>query len=124
MRKSRLPRLLVAGAAVIAALVAGEAGVRWLDGFTIWSLALHPLVTPPSPVGLGASFLRHVGEIALADGVDPEWAMLSPPEIRRHAPRADLLARVAQYPTDPIGALLLWNPDYLRTQMCAGNRVG
>ena len=137
MRTPRPLRLLAAGAAVISALVAGEAGVRWLDGFTVRSLALRPLalrplalrppvtpVTPPSLVGLGASFLRHVGKVPLADGVDSKWSMLSPPEIARYPHRPDLLARIAQFPTDPIGALLVWNPDYLRTQLCMGNRVG
>ena len=107
-------------------LTAGEVALRVLDGFVVFSLALRK---SESHLRLEAREdsrpdLRHVGAVGLAPGVDPAWYGLDPPAIPRFPVDAAMQARFERYPTDPFGAFMAWNPEYLERELCAGNTIG
>jgi hypothetical protein len=109
-----------------ASLVAGEVALRALDGYVVFSLALR---RSESRLQLQARQdsrpdLRHVGAVGLAPGVDPAWYGLDPPAIRRFPVDAAMRARFEKYPTDPWGAFMAWNPEYLKIALCSGNATG
>lgn len=67
---------------------------------------------------------RHAGGVKLAAGVEPGWYEQSPERAPLQPLTAEQQARLDRYPTDPQGAFFVWNPNYLTTQLCLGNRTG
>jgi hypothetical protein len=110
---------------VLTTLVA-EAAIRALDGYELFSYRLrrsadHAQTTRQE---LERPVLRHVEAITLADGVERAWYMSNPPRIPTIPLASALAARLQRYPTDQIGAVVLWNPEYLRRHLCAGDTRG
>ena len=109
--------------AMMAVLMAEGAG-RLVDGFVLGSLALRPRIETAAPAAPNRPDRRHVAAVRLADGVEPGWYELSPQREPLQPLTAEQQARLDRYPTDPQGAFFVWNPNYLTTQLCNGNRVG
>lgn len=123
----RLPaRILTGSVAFVLAAAAGEATVRRIDGFEVFSIPLRPVLTAAPPVAArrDAAGRWYAASVARADGVEAGWYDNDPPETPRQAPDPVLLARIRDYPNDPIGSVLVWNPLYLKQALCAGNTAG
>lgn len=118
-------RLMVASVVVTLALAAGELVLRRLDGFALLSVKLRPIrpvVTAPPPDDRPDR--RAMPGVPLAEGVDAAWYESDPEPIPPFPDDPMILRRLQEYPTDPIGALLVWNPIYVRREVCAGNTAG
>lgn len=120
-------RLVVAGVVAALALVAGELVLRRLDGFVVLSAKLRParpLAAAPAPPDDERPDRRAVASVPLADGVEAGWYESDADPIPRFPEDPMVLGRLQEYPNDPIGALLVWNPIYVRREVCAGNTAG
>jgi len=120
---TRLRRFTTAAGAVALSLIAGEVAVRSIDGYALTSLHLTLSPEAARDQALGAD-RQYLGRIDLAAGVDRAWYDSDPPAPARFPDNPALADRVREYPSDPIGALLVWNQAYLRRELCAGNQVG
>ncbi|MDP3716212.1 MAG: SGNH/GDSL hydrolase family protein [Acidobacteriota bacterium] len=124
---NHLTRVMVVSASLVAALLAGELAVRRLDGFTLVSVRLRQSsTTPAEPASQPEERRDRQAALAmpLAPGVDAEWYDSDPTPIPRYPDDPLVMERLQRYPNDPIGALLVWNPLYLKQQICAGNTAG
>jgi len=124
MRRHIQRATIVMGAATLAVVVA-ESSLRVFDGFALASLALVPTKPPPQPIAAPVirPDLRHVASVAMAAGVDPAWYESTPTPVWPE-PTAEMRQRAAENPRDPIGAFFVWNRQYLRRELCAGNDAG
>lgn len=79
-------RFLVLAIAVMLCLLAGEVAIRTLDGYSLARFELLRTAPPRSPALQSARVRRHMEEIPLAEGVDPEWFSLDPPPLENRGP--------------------------------------
>lgn len=123
-RAVRVAALMVS---VLAALATGELALRLTDGFVLWSVRLRPLQSGTEtsqgaePGGPDRAF---AAALPLAPGVDPAWYDNDPVPVPKHPDDPLISKRLSEYPNDPIGALFVWNANYVREQVCAGNQTG
>lgn len=119
-------RLVFALGSVILAVIAAEAAVRLIDGYSVTRAQLVQVGTPDTATDLLRTPLerRLLAAIPLANGVDRGWYDLNPPPLIAEPLSRERQARVDRYPTDEYGAVFEWNLYYLRQALCAGNTIG
>lgn len=123
MRSAGTKWLAAIVSATLAILIA-EGAARLIDGFVLGSVALRPRIEVAAPVAPERPDRKYAAEVPLAEGVEPGWYELLPQREPLQPLTAEQQARLDRYPTDPQGAFFVWNPNYLTTQLCMGNRVG
>lgn len=119
-------RLAFASSSVILAVIAAEAAVRFIDGYSVTQLHLVQVGTPVNSAELHRTPLerRLLAAIPLANGVDRGLYDLNPEPTVSEPLSPERQARVDRYPIDPYGALFEWNLHYLRESLCGGNTIG
>jgi len=114
-----MKRALLVGATTVLALVAAEAAARLVDGYTLASLALRgPQAASAVIEARAPADARYVAAIPLAQGVDRAWYALEPRPPAAPPHDAELEARAARYPADPVATYFAFNKEYLRQQIC------
>jgi len=110
----------VAVATTLVAVAAAEATARGIDGYAIFSVALHRVrVAAP-----GDRPDRKYLPASLASGVKAAWYEQDPPPIAPYPVAPEIQARSAAHPTDSYGPFFWWNGAYLRDELCAGQPIG
>ncbi len=112
--------------AVAFATAAAEAVTREIDGYQVFSLALRPSAGRSQPTARSRERpdRRHADAVPIARGVERRWYEDNPPPIERLPIPPAVQARLDRYPTDQIGAVALWNLEYLRREICGGRAHG
>lgn len=123
-RASVLGRAAVALTATAIAACTAECAARRIDGYHVLSLTLQPPRRPVPTTTAARPDRQYVDRIQVAAGVEPRWYEDSPPPIAPLPLPATIRARLARYPTDQIGALAVWNSEYLRQELCTGHGDG
>jgi hypothetical protein len=129
----RLLRLALVSAVTMAALIAGEAVTRVIDGYRLTSFRLEtardgswPADARDSPsqkwrADLDA--LPYAQQLPVAATVDREWFATRFPDRPLPEPDPDLAARTAKYPpADDMRADYEWNSRFVASVVCDENR--
>ncbi len=117
-------RLLLLAVSVLGIAVAGELGLRWLDGFRLTSIRLVPVksLAPPRPqvtewptAGANDVAAPHLDGIPRPAGVDASWFYSDPPPPPAKAPRPDLDALSNGIADQTLGkfARRTWNVNFV-----------
>jgi hypothetical protein len=98
-------------------IVLGEMGLRFIDGFQPFRLALVPRALPGRPLMPPSPGDAYPG-IPLAPSVYEAWFALDPSPISRQPEDGEVATRQAWYPGDSHLAYWEWNRRYLRSLAC------
>lgn len=126
-RRHILAKILLTMVTWAVLLPVAELLFRMIDGYRLFSFRLVKKDIAPTRAGRAEeprTDLRHMESVGLVPGVDPSWYDLDPPLVPRKPLSSTEQARLNRYPNDPIGAFCIWNPNYLKRELCAGNSNG